>query len=166
MFLKLMIAFLYLTLATSFYSLSITNIDGKPVGSEKLKGRLIAIGVVDAKAPDPAFVRFLDSLQSARQELQVMILPASDLTKGTYSEASKLPYKDLKSSLIVLKPSGIFTEKDKNDLTRWLTSVDQNGHFQVDVTTASMLFVLSKEGELKSVLGSGFPEKVLTNALQ
>jgi glutathione peroxidase-family protein len=167
MLLKLLILFAPLLLATSFYEIKVTGMDGKTFSTEQFRGRNIAIGVVDGKSPDPNFVRFLDSLQAANSDLQVIIIPANDLTKGAYTEAAKSAYKAAKSSFLVLKPSGVLIEsKDRSELVQWLTTVDKNGHFQIDLVSANALFVLSKEGELKSVFAGGFPEKALMEALQ
>lgn len=167
MLLKLLISIVPLILSSSFYDLLMINMDGKAISMEKLKGKAVAIGVVDGKSPDPGFVRFLDSLQVANPALQVIVVPANDLTKGAYSESARSAYKAVKSNFIVLRPVAVLAEsKDRGELITWLTSVEKNGHFQIDAVGANALFVLSRDGELRSVLAGGFPEKALTEALQ
>lgn len=150
---------------SSFYEMILENSEGKRIPIEKLKGKSVVVAIVDAKSAKSDFVAYLDSLQSARQDIQVLLLPASDLL----SNAAVLNTAEIKSStgLITLKPSQVKSNsKNRGKLISWLTSVSENGHFQIDEVTSNSVFVLSKEGELRSVLATGFPENALMDALQ
>ena len=163
---KTLLVFLASVISTSsFYEMILENSEGKRIPVEKIKGKSVIVAIIDAKSAKSDFVAYLDSLQSARQDIQVLLLPASDLLSNAVIQNTA----EIKAStgLITLKPSQVKSNsKNRGKLISWLTSVSENGHFEIDGISANSVFVVSKEGELRSVLSTGFPENALMDALQ
>ncbi|HLO81346.1 MAG TPA: hypothetical protein VK166_10325 [Chitinophagaceae bacterium] len=151
-------------LAVGFYSVSAISTEGKTVSMATYKDKTVVIALVDAVNPDLAFLSKIGGI--ANTGLQVIIQPLNDLSTASATEA-KTVSKNLGSNVLVLKTAAFGSrDKAKGELIYWLANADQNGHFQIDAVTANTVFVVSKDGELKSVLAGGFPDKALTEALQ
>lgn len=151
-------------LAVGFYSVSAISTEGKTVSMATYKDKTVLIAVVDAVNPDLAFLSKIGGMTNTG--LQVIIQPLSDLS--TSSDAGlKTVSRNIGNNVLILKTAAFGSkDKAKGELIYWLANADQNGHFQVDAVTANTVFVVSKDGELKSILAGGFPDKALTEALQ
>jgi glutathione peroxidase-family protein len=163
---KALLYIISIIVSTGFYDLSLTTINDDKVVMDNLKGKKIAIGVIDSRLPDSTFVSFLDSLQNAKQGLQVILLPANDLSNGLEIESGKVAYTKARSNMVILKPMAIQSNtKQRGDLISWLTSVEHNSHFQIDAVSANSLFIISSDGDLRSVFNAGFTVKALADAI-
>ena len=152
---------------SSVYKIQVETIDGTKVNLSSYQGKKIIITEFNAANPEISWLKKLDSLQSSDTSLRVIVVPANDLggTGNDTKLASLLNSLSLKilmlKSAFVKKSSGI----NQHPLFKWLTNVNENTHFDVDVESAKQLFIVSKTGTLYGVLTNNTPGNVLPGVL-
>ena len=162
-----MILLILVSVTNGFHDLSVTLIDGKLIPLTSLKGNTTVVGIVDQKSPNNSIVKFLDSLQTSRQNINVILVPATDFPNNKNDEVFVNLIKQTKSRMLVLQPSQIMaTAKQRSELVSWLTDVGKNKHFQIDELTEGFVFVVNGSGEMLSALANGFPMSTLNDALK
>jgi glutathione peroxidase-family protein len=160
-------AFFVCNFIASIYSISVVNDEGKILSMGSFKDKVLVIALVDPNNSDSALLERLSTLQKENKTMQVFIVPATDIPSPNSRDRVKEWHKRLNGELVFLEHSSLSIQtRKKGSLVDWLSSVEQNGHFQIDSLESNSVFVVSRDGDLRSVLGRGFPEKSLTDALK
>ncbi len=162
----LVIIFLYAT-SSSIYDIQLEKINGTDIQMSEYANRKIIVIPFNAASPDTARLHYLDSLQIADTSLQVIAVPATDFS-GESSNAALNSLSSLFSpKLVITKQAAVKKEATvyQQILFKWLTHVNENGHFDLDVTGVDQLFIVSKTGVLYSVLDNDVPNDILSQVL-
>ena len=139
------------------YDLQFNTLDSSAVVSmSNFEGRQLIIIEFDASNPDRLRLQSLDTLyRNSNGLLSVIAVPAQDF--GT-----PMPYESLKSflrdtlELSYMISDVAYTQKAagaaQHALFKWLTNVNENLHFDDDITDEGQMFVISEAGILYAVL--------------
>lgn len=149
---------------SSFYALQFESLSGRLIQTASYQGKKVIIAVVSAEAPDLLQLRYLDSLQRASVNLEVIGVLTEDFGK----KAKLKEVKDSTASLSITLTQPFKVKKNKEDqhpLFTWLTSQKGNQHFDLDVQSEGQLFVISGKGTLYSVLIKETPKEVVTKVI-
>ena len=157
----LLVSFVAMTLmghTQDLYSIDLTGIAGDKINMNNYKGRKVLIIVLPHEAKN---VSALDDLVSfkTRYGSKIAIIGVPAIDEGYKDEdARKLEqlYKTDKGIDMVI--SGGLNVKRRSsatqaDLFRWLTSKDENSHFDQDVEGVGHKFFINEKGKLYAVLG-------------
>lgn len=158
--------------AQDVYSLSFNTIDGKPVHLSDYRGKKLLFITVPLSAADTSVLASeLRALQTKYASSLVIIgVPMADQGFKA-SDATKVKdlYKDQKAGFIlaegmrVKKTSGA----EQSSLYQWLTDVNRNKHFSVDIKSSGYKIFLDESGRQYAVmppqlrLGNPVIEKIL-----
>ncbi|MEO6327695.1 MAG: hypothetical protein ABIO55_02130 [Ginsengibacter sp.] len=152
----------------SIYDIEVQPVEGgSAISISSFAGKKIIITPINSLTPDTARLKFLDSLQNTDTSLRVIAVPAIDF-EGTGSNEAISNLKEVLSADILITTSASVKKSAGNDqhpLFKWLTNVGENRHFDIDVSSAGQLFVVSGSGTLYSVLPGDVPAQVLTQVL-
>ncbi len=155
------------SMQSSIYTIQVDTIEGTATSMASFAGRKIVISPFNASTPDIAWLQHLDSLQMGNDSIQVIAVPANDLTSaGNDAKLSSLKnslglHITMLQSTTVKKSAG----SNQNLLLKWLTDVNENGHFDVDVLAEGQMFIVSSNGILYSVLDNDVPDDILNQIL-
>jgi glutathione peroxidase-family protein len=152
---------------SSIYDISVRAIDGDLINMSTLKNKKILITVIKAQNPDFKQLQYLQALQNVDTALKIITVPSLDFGgNGETGELASLK-KSMALNFIILKP--VFTRKNmgnnQHPLLKWLTSANENVHFDVDVKSVGQYFIINTKGELYSVLEKDVPANVLEEIL-
>ena len=142
---------------------------GKAISLRQYSGKKMLIAIVGSDQwKDKSPLLQLDSIQKANPTIVVIVLPASDFGN---SIDSTIVSKDLQESKTGVITSGLIPVKKANGSARpkivqWLTEVQLNSHFDMDVLTDYQLYFINESGELYAVLGKGFSNVTINELLQ
>ena len=141
------------------YKYSITASDGEETSLAKFSGKLMLIVILPAThtATDSLFLLQIDSLGKEYKDSLVIIgVPSYE---DGFEDDSLLSlttwYKSLAGDSIIIT-QGNNTRKSspyQSELFQWLTNKDLNGHFDDDVSGASVKYFINRSGNLFAVLG-------------
>jgi glutathione peroxidase-family protein len=154
---------------SSIYSLATQTATGNTINLSDYKGQKILIASVSQNNLDQKTgFTFWDSLQKANPSVRMLIIPANDFDTALNSV--------LKTSIIAATPANIIlapaaqVKKDKGQnqqpIMKWFTSVTDNNHFDVDVTTDIQIYVINEYGELYAVLDKSTHSSELNEVLK
>ena len=88
---------------------------------------------------------------------------------GNGNDKKLASLQDSLSAKILILQSSYVTKNaglNQNSLLKWLTDVNQNTHFDVDVRSTEQIFIVNKKGTLYSVLTREVGSDVLNASLQ
>lgn len=150
----------------AIYSLSFEDIRGNVASLKEFKGRKLLVTSFDAENTDQAFISYYDSLQNNVDSLQVVLVPIAEKEKVKLVKKI-LAESPINSSLLITYPSSTRkAEKDKqHSLYRWLTSANENGHFEVE-GELGQIFLIDNHGNLYAVLNDGVPKIILQELIK
>ncbi len=143
---------------------------GQTIALSQYEGKKLLVVVVNAAAPDAIQLRMLDSLyRKDSSSLSVIAIPVDDF--GAPMDDSLL-YHDLKDSLAlsyILAQTGKgakAAEGEQHVLLQWLTHVEDNSHFDKDITEEGRAYLLSETGSLYGLFAKEVTSSELENAIQ
>jgi glutathione peroxidase-family protein len=161
LFLYLTTLFLSTPLATSFYDIKFETLDGNVIKTNSYQGKKVVIAVLSADTAGVTLVKYLDSIQKANANIQVIAIPTGDFD-GTINVQD---LKNLKKniSIVVTKPLKVKKANGylQHPLFVWLTQAKENSHFEVDVEGEGQVFVVSGQGTLYAVVSKDTPKDIL-----
>ena len=161
------ITLLLFAMQSSIYDVQFQKLNGGNVSMSQFSNKKIIVIAFNAANPNGARLHYLDSLQIADTSLQVIGVPATDFSgQGNNGSLNSLsnslsPKFVMSKQALVKKESGV----NQQSLFKWLTQVNENGHFDTDAISADQLFIISKTGSLYSVLENGAPNNILIQIL-
>lgn len=155
------------SMQSSIYDIQIDTVEGATAGMASFTGKTIVISPFNALTPDIAWLQHLDSLQMGDTSLQVIAVPANDFTNAGNDGLLAVLKDSLALNFVMLKSTDVKKDAGNNQnlLLKWLTDVNENGHFDVDVMAEGQMFIVSRNGILYSVLDNDVPENILNQIL-
>ncbi len=149
------------------YKIQFTSIDDQNISMSNFEGKRILVVSIKAPKAGVAEFKYLDSLQNAVSDLQIIIVPVIDEFRQTGKTAVSAAKRLLKSNVIVAQSSQVRknAEKYQHPLFQWLTSASNNAHFDMD-GKPGQYYLISAEGTLYGVLDNDAPHEVLEQFLQ
>lgn len=152
----------------SIYNIDVQPIEGgSPVSLSSFANKKIVITTIRSVNPDTAQLNFLDSLQRADTSLKVIAVPSTDIGGAGNDNTIAGLKAALSLGFIITRSARVQKNagSDQYPLFKWLTHVNENGHFDMDANATGQLFVVSRNGILYSVLGSDVPAAILAQVL-
>jgi glutathione peroxidase len=152
---------------SSVYNIQVQTIDGNNVSLSSYQGKKIIAIEFKTVNPDSAQLRYLDSLQTGSSSIRVIAVPAIDFG-GTVSEEN---LRNLRASLglhfLITKPAAVkkTAGSGQHPLFKWLTHVNDNGHFDNEVEVPGQFFIIGTNGILYSLLRKETPHNVVSAVL-
>jgi len=145
------------------YNVAVKSLDGNNIDLNQYKGKKILFVVLPLSAEDTTInVKQLAQLQDKyRGTLVVVGVPSIEAGFKTHNaDKVKMLYKE--AHILVTKGMNVKKGGQQAALFQWLTSKEQNGHFDQDVQGVGSKFFVDEGGELYAVMG---PILTLTNPL-
>jgi len=134
------------------YGLSFPGINGQTINLEGYAGKKLLVVVLNAAAPDKAHLQMIDSLRNANKDsLSVIGVPVEDFGEPLSDTALSALLKDsfgLHYPIAQTGKGSKTNEEDQQVLLQWLTRVDQNYHFDRDITEDGQTYLINEEGTL------------------
>lgn len=148
----------------SIYTIKIKPVEGsQSISMSSFANRKILITAISADSPDIRLLQQFDSLQVADTSLKIVVVPAIDLGKegndaaiAALKDSLSLDFIITRSAHIKKRAGGI-----QHPLFKWLTDMNENGHFDRDAETTGQYFIVNRNGVLYSVLGKDVPPAIL-----
>jgi len=165
--LSITICILALAAQSSIYNIPAVSVKGKNINIGSFANKKIVISPFDAADPNTTWLRQLDSLQRSNTSIQVIAVPANDFTGPVHDDLLVRLQDSLELNLIIVKCTAAkkSARNTQHLLFKWLTDVNENTHFDLDVRAPDELFIVSKTGTLYSVLSAGVPLNILSDVL-
>jgi len=142
---------------------------GNAISLKQYTGKKILIAIVgnDLWKDKSPLLQF-DSLQKANPSIVVIVLPASDFGNASDSTIVSQDLQSSKSGLIKSSPAKVKKSngKDRPQIIQWLSDVQMNSHFDMDVLTDYQLYFINETGALYAVLGKGASSATINELLQ
>lgn len=158
-----------LSSTSPFYRLSYTSLDGTQVSMFTLTNRKIILFPFKGAHPDVALLRFLDSVGTKNKDsVTILAFPALELDSSATIPAVTRMHDSLGLKLAMAQPSRVQKSAGpaQNPVFQWLTSMDQNKHFNRDVEEEGQLFFISRRGNLYSVINKSAARAVTMRVIQ
>lgn len=154
-----LIVFSSVTSAQDFYSQPLSTIDGSAVNLSQFKGKKILIYVLPFSADSTrkiAELKFFTTKYSS--SVAVIGVPPTDMgfSRSDVQKLKKI-YQDAGITLTIADGMNVKKGGTQQQLFRWLTSKDQNKHFDGDVWGIGDKFFLNENGELVGRLNGDIP---------
>ncbi|SDX69911.1 glutathione peroxidase [Hydrobacter penzbergensis] len=155
----------------SIYALKFKSLDREDIDMASYKGKKILVAVFNAGNPDRKLLRSLDTLFRETQTiLSIIAVPAEDFSTAM---PEKMLVSLLRDSLNLSYPVTAIRRVKKNNenaqhpLLQWLTSKDNNQHFDEDVEDGGQMYIVNETGILFANIKKGvFPtEKLIKDIL-
>lgn len=149
------------------YSIRFPDYNGTQINMSSYRSKKIIITAFNGKSPDISFLRYLNQLQSKYPSVQIIAIPATDFSGlDNLQQLSKLKDTE-KLRFIIGKPSLVQQKntKQQHPLFQWLTQKEQNTHFNIDVESTELLYLVSTKGTLYAVLDKMTTSDVLEKTL-
>ena len=146
--------FMFFISLVSVYEIKIKDIQGNKIELSEFKNKIILITAFNGSAPSIRKLQNLDLLQANNKELHVIAVPATDFGgKVQFKQLVKI-YDSLKLKITITMPGAVKKESgdDQIKLYRYLTNSSYNNYFNVEVEDKNEIFLISKGGNLFSVL--------------
>jgi len=155
--------------AGDFYDLSFTASNGNVISLRSFTGKKVIIFPFNGRHPDLQTLRILDSVAVKNQDsVVVLAFPALDFDSTATIQMVDKMHDSLGLHLTAGQP--VWAEKTssrgQDPIFQWLTSMDQNHHFNRDVEEEGQLFVISKRGMLYSVINKDLAPTLLKRAIE
>jgi glutathione peroxidase-family protein len=164
LFISIALGFLN-TLSSSFYDIKFETLDGTIIKTSSYQGKKIVIAVVSANTANLTLIRYLDSIQKANSNVQVIAIPTGDFN----GDISLQSLKTLKKTISIVVAAPLKVRKSNGTLQHplfiWLTQSEENKHFNTDVSDEGQVFIVSAKGTLYSVLPKETPLKIIGKAI-
>lgn len=166
---KYLFSLIALTVLLSFsppggiHSIAIKALDGNDIELSQYKGKKLLFIVLPLSAEDTTVnVKQLAQLQDKyRSTLVVVGVPSIEAGfKPHNADKVKKLYKE--AHILVTEGMNVKKGGQQATLFQWLTSKEQNGHFDLDVKGVGSKFFVDEGGELYAVMGPNF---ILTHPL-
>ena len=153
---------------SGIYSINVVTLTGDSTNLSDFAGKKIIVLAFDPGDSDISILQRLSSLQDADSSVQVIEVPGNDLGQAISDSALESIRESLSSNILFLKPALVKKDEQENQhpLFKWLTDVNANMHFDVDVDQSSKLFIISKGGTLYSEMPGNVDEEVLSEVLE
>ncbi len=151
----------------SIYETSVETPDGATLNMSLFLNRKILVTTIKAENPDSAQLRKLDSLQRADSSVTIIAVPTNEFGgSGTNSFISEV-ISSINPAFIITKIAMVRKSagSDQHPLFVWLTHVQENSHFDVDVTAIGQTFLVSRSGNLFGVLDAEYDPMLLSEML-
>ena len=156
------------TVQSTIYDLNIQTPDANTINISNFKGQKILFVSVTVDNLKPEDLVYWDSLQKSNPGLAVVLIPANDL--GIAIDDSTIEAINSNVSKNLILSASVQVKKaegpNQNPVLQWLTHVEQNGHFNEEVTTNEQIYVVSESGILCAVLEQGVPVTVIDRVLK
>src|SRR5215471_896654 len=138
---------------TGLYDIQFLRIDSGVVNMQTYAGKPLIIIEFNAANPDRTQLQYFDSVFKNNNQINIIAIPLQDF-EGSLS-------RDSLRSLLVDTFGISYTIADvalgqkqagdsQHPLMKWLTNVDQNLHFNTDITVEGETFIISSDGVLYS----------------
>lgn len=166
-FLSACLFFIIVPYQSSIYDIPIESISGNNISMSSFANKKILITTFSSIMPNVSQLQYLDSLQNSNTSLIVIAVPANDFG-GIGNDATLANLiNSLSIDILILKSAYVKKNAGNNQqpLFKWLTNVNENNHFDVDVEAIGQMFIVSGNGILYSVLGENVPDTVLNQVL-
>ena len=152
---------------SDFYKIQVESVDGKTINLSDYKGKKILIAEFNAANPDESFLGMLDTLQNSDTGIVVIAVPATDFDGNTSNSKIKSLKADLNLNYLVTETGKVARNSGGSQLSlfKWLTSLSDNTHFDVDITSEGQMFLVSEKGELLAAVGKGTPPDIISQLL-
>lgn len=154
--------------AGDFYDLSFTASNGSVISLRSFTGKKVIIFPINGRHPDLQTLRILDSVAVKNQDSIVVLgFPALDFDSTATTQMVGKMHDSLGLHLTFGQPvwAGKTSLRGQNPIFQWLTSMDQNHHFNRDVEEEGQLFVVSKRGMLYSVINKDLAPALLKRVI-
>jgi hypothetical protein len=141
------------TAQKSIYEISMQTIDSVSFSMSVFKGKKIIIATSSPEALHSGGLKYYDSLQKAFPDTKVIVIPAEDLN-GIMNREFSLALKNTlqrRVTICMLTSAKKSAARNQNNLMKWLTSVNDNKHFDLDVRDEP-IYVISECGALYALL--------------
>lgn len=144
------------------YDFTVTNANGQQHSLSEYQGKKIAIVIlpVTTTGDDSATLVKLDSIAFANSgTLQVIAVPSYEDGYTDDMQGNLLTFwqQVLDSSILISQP--LYTHKatqgQQDSLFFWMTHVEQNTHFDNEVSGAGSMFLIDEQGNLTGVFEPG-----------
>jgi glutathione peroxidase len=164
-FLTLGIITLQIFSSNSFYEINFETLDGNIINTTSCQGKKTIITVVSANAAASDLITYLDSVQQANTNIQVIAVPTADFG-GNINLPDLITLKN-NSSIIITKPFKVkkTNGEQQHPLFAWLTKSSENNHFDMEVEGEGQLFIVSGLGTLYSVLPKNTPRTIVNRVI-
>jgi len=138
------------------YSIPLKTIDGTKVDLNQYRGKKMLFIVLPLSSQDTTVtISQITELQTKYQNSLVVIgIPSEEagFKEGDKDNLKKL-YKDAAANFIIAEGAKVKKGTQQSVLFQWLTSKDQNRHFDQDVQGVGSKFFVDEGGELYAVMG-------------
>ena len=144
------------------YQLSFGTLNNGQISLATYRGKKVLISLFDAGNPNRKWLAALDTLYLQNiNSIVVIAVPVTNFQAAVHdiNSLKKLIYDTLKLSYPVTavskakKTDGVA----QHSLLAWLTNINQNAHFDVDIDKVGEMFVLSENGKLFARLKEPIP---------
>lgn len=142
--------------ADGIYDITLKTIDGNEISLSQYKGKKLLFILLPPSARDTTVsVNEIARLQATYQNSLVIIgIPSEEAGyKTQYTDSLKKMYRDAAAHIIITEGMKVKKGTAQSPLFQWLTSKDQNHHFDQDVRGAGTKFFVDEQGELYAVMG-------------
>jgi len=151
----------------SIYEINVISIEGNSISLSKYRNKKIIITTISATNPNTEWLKYLDSLQKSDTSLQVIAVPSNDFA-GIGNDEMISDIKDSLSPHILMLKSALLKKNagsNQHVLYKWLTDVNENRHFDLDVQSPGQVFIISRNGILYGILRDDVSTTVLNQTL-
>lgn len=151
----------------SIYETSVETSDGATLNMSLFQNRKILVTVIKAEKPDTTQLNKLDSLQQADSSVTIIAVPTNEFGgNGTNSGIAGIINTRTPSFIITkIEQTRKSAGPDQHPLFKWLTNVQENGHFDTDITGLGQIFLVSRSGTLFGVLSAESDPGLLSELL-
>ena len=147
------------------YSVPVNGIDGVKIDLNQYRGKKLLFIVLPLSTQDTTVsINDITQLQTRHQSSLVVIgIPSEEAGFKTGDEGRlKKLYRDAAAGIVITEGMKVKKGTGQSALFQWLTSKDQNRHFNQDVRGVGSKFFVDESGELYAVTG---PQLRLTHPL-
>lgn len=140
------------------YDINFQNINGTNTEMLSLSDKRLLVIVVDAANPNINQIWLADSVAHTDSvTAKLIVVPALDLSETPGQFSMDTLYARLtgmiESGIIISTPSMVKKSagETQHPLLKWLTNVNQNGHFDKDIVQDCQMFMVNENGVLYGV---------------
>jgi glutathione peroxidase len=169
---KYILRFIALSLLLSFqqadgiYNITLTSIDGNKIELSQYQGKKLLFVLIPLSTQDTTIsIDDIGRLQTKyRNSLVIIGIPSEEAGYQTHdADNLKKIFSDAGANIIITEGMKVKKGLGQSPLLQWLTSKDQNHHFNQDVQQeVGSKFFVDELGELYAVMG---PQLKLTSSL-
>lgn len=151
----------------SIYNINIQTQDSVDVKLSDFKGMKLLIASVTPEKLQSGTLNYLDSLQLSNLSIKIFVIPADDLGGTNNKEILKGIKEENKQKVTICSSSKVIKDDrvSQNKLMNWLTTADDNLHFDMDVTEEVQMYVINESGQVYAVIKNRADDKVMSEIL-